>query len=258
MSYGSESLGTALRFLTRIPLPVGSGAAGSEPKELVGSITSFPLVGAILGGVLVATDSVLGGKLPPLAVNTILLAVTALLTGGMHLDGLMDSADGLFGGRTPERRLEIMRDSRVGSYGVQAGALVLVLKLGLLSAFEPGARIGLLIAFPACGRWAMAIVMGYYPYPREGGGLGRTFTEGAGARERAAVTVVLLLILGASALLGLPLIQALLAVAASGLVAHALARRAAALVGGVTGDVFGAINEVAEIVFLLVINLAQR
>ncbi len=258
MNHWLGSVRLALQFLTRIPLP-GPAASGTlESKDLARSVPAFPLVGAILGGVLVCLDLTVGRELPRLAADGLLLTAVVLLTGGMHLDGLMDTVDGLFGGRSAERRLEIMRDSRVGSYGVQAGILAIVLKLGLLSGFEPGARAGLLVAFPACGRWAMTIVMGHYPYAREAGGLGRAFASSVGASERAAATGVVLGIFGGAALLGLPLLYSFLAAAAAGLAAHALARISTRLAGGVTGDVFGATNELAEFVFLLVLSLAQR
>lgn len=244
----------ALGFLTRIPVPSAGDVAA---KEMARSVPFFPVVGGLIGLMLVGVDAAMSPRIPPLAVDVLVLAAAALLTGGMHLDGLMDSADGLFGGNSPERRLDIMRDSRVGSYGVQAGVLVMLLKLGLLSGFHPGTRLGLLLAFPACGRWTMTAVMGYHPYARPGGGLGRAFTGETGPGYRALAALSLLGVLVLAQTLGLPLGQSLWAAAAAAVAARWLAQRSVALVGGMTGDVFGAINEVGEVIFLLFVNFIQ-
>ena len=106
-----------------------------------------------------------------------LVTTVVIVTRALHLDGLMDVCDGMFGGFTPERRLEIMKDSRVGAFGVVGGIIVLLLKyaalLSLLTIAEPGKEWALLI-FPAISRWTMVVLLGSFPYVRSQG-LGSPF-----------------------------------------------------------------------------------
>jgi len=124
----------ALQFLTRIPV---RSFDGFEPQWLDRSAKYFPLIGALVGGiaavVMLATSLVMPQPLPML----IGLAAGILLTGAFHEDGLADTADGLFGGLTRERRLEIMKDSRIGTYGVLALMIALGLKATSLSIIDP-------------------------------------------------------------------------------------------------------------------------
>ena len=120
----------ALQFLTIVPPLIRRPFTAVELGRSVGW---FPLVGLLLGGVLAGTDRVLGLVFPPAVSAALLLAVWVLLTGGLHLDGFLDSCDGLFGGRTPEARLRIMRDERVGAYAVIGGVLLLLMKYACLT-----------------------------------------------------------------------------------------------------------------------------
>src|SRR5688572_12770064 len=114
----------AIGFLTVITVP---GAGFDDPRTAGRSLRWFPLVGLLVGGVLAAVDRLAASAFSQDVSVVLVLTTSAALTGALHLDGLADTADGVFGGRTPERRLEIMRDSRIGSYGVVAVVLALLL-----------------------------------------------------------------------------------------------------------------------------------
>ena len=235
----------ALQFLTAVPVPVSVPAG---PKELGRSLACFPLIGALLGLVLAALDRALLLALPLPVVTVLLLIAGTLLTGGLHLDGLMDTCDGVFGGRTRERRLEIMRDSRVGSYGVLAGALQLLLKYAVLVTLPVVWRGPALVLSALCGRWAMAAAMWAFPYARAEG-LGSGFKAGVTAPV-VIVATVLAAALAWATLGGLGGAALLAVVAVTWGLAAALGRA----VGGLTGDCYGALNEVAEATVLVTLS----
>lgn len=238
----------ALGFLTALPVP-RSGA--SSPKALARSLAYFPLVGAVIGGVLAALDLALGQIFPAGPRAALLIVATVALTRGLHLDGLMDSCDGLFGGFTPERRLAIMRDSRAGAFGVLGALLDLLLRYAALTALEGPWRLAALLGGPILGRWALVYATVAFPYGRDEG-LGLAFKEAAGRREVVLATLsagVLLAALcppwGAGALLP--------AWAATWLGARLVLRR----IPGLTGDSYGALNEVVEVLTLLLLVAGQ-
>lgn len=178
----------------------------------------------------------------------VLLVFLVAVNRGLHLDGLMDACDGLFGGFTRERRLEIMRDSHVGAFGVASGAGILLLKYGalvsLLGLDEQGIEWSLLL-FPMLSRWSMVVALGAFPYVR-GQGLGSPFHQGGVARAMAlaALAAIVAAVLlggagGASMLAGATAVGWLLGLAMT------------SKLGGLTGDAYGAINEVVEALALM-------
>lgn len=207
----------------------------------------FSLVGLLLGLLLSILTLLLDLFLPHLAIAAVLVVALVLLTGGLHLDGLMDSCDGLFGGRTPERRLEIMRDSRVGSFGVLGGTCVLLLKFAFFASLEPHTLlIALLVVLPS-SRWAMLLALAIFP-PARSSGLGVTFQQ----------TVTLQrLVLAASIVLCAALVAAHLAGVlvwgTATLSAIALGSWITRRIGGLTGDTCGAIAEITEVVLFLLL-----
>ncbi len=231
---------SAAALLTRLPLPDhrGTGAA---------SAWAWPVVGAGLGAfaALVAALALWIG-LTPGVVAALVLAVGALLTGGLHEDGLSDTADGLFGGWTKERRLEIMKDSRVGSYGVLALLLVTLARWSALTTLFGAGEIWALVAVGAASRAPMAVIMGALPNAR---GAGLSHATGrpssgvalAGALLAAAVALV---VTGWAALPMLALVAG---------VSLLLARSARARIGGQTGDILGAAQQLAEAAGLAVL-----
>ncbi|SNS46649.1 adenosylcobinamide-GDP ribazoletransferase [Tropicimonas sediminicola] len=232
------ALATAL--LTRLPVPVPAEHASTRGAA---AAWAYPLAGlpvALAAGGLALGLMALG--LPPAFAAGMALAVQVVLTGAMHEDGLADSADGLWGGWTRERRLEIMKDSRIGSYGVLALVLAIGLRWSLLAALGP-LLLAPLLGAALLSRAAMTGVMAALPNARTDG-LSRSIGRpGAGA-----AVLAMALALGLSlALLG-P--QALLLAALAGLASLACAALARAKLGGQTGDILGATQQVAEIVTL--------
>src|SRR5205807_9205305 len=174
-------LAAAVRLLSILPLPappqrIEAESETTAPARLVLASGYSSLVGLLLGLLLSLLALLLDPLLPHLAVAALLLVALVLLTGGLHLDGLMDSCDGLFGGRTPERRLEIMRDSRVGSFGVLGGVCALLLKFAFFASLERHALLlALLVVLPSA-RWAMVLALHTFP-PARPGGLGVTYQQ---------------------------------------------------------------------------------
>jgi adenosylcobinamide-GDP ribazoletransferase len=228
----------AVQLLTRVPIRL---RAAPSDGELARAAAWFPLVGAAVGALAAAAWWALErARLPSLA-PWAALAVAVLVTGGFHEDGLADTADGLFGGRDRERRLAIMRDSRLGSYGVLA--LVLTLGTGVAALGTLPASLGwrVIIAAHALGR-AAALPLTLLPYARADEGLGRPL-----AQRVPAWALLIALATGTAPLALLPWPLALGAVGAAGLVTLGGARRFARDLGGVTGDTLGAVVKLAEL-----------
>ncbi len=227
----------ALEFLTVLRLrrpPLVDSAA------LAAAQAWYPLVGALIGGGLALVDRALGGRLPPAPEAVVLLIVWEGTTGLLHLDGLADCADGLLGLQPRERRLDIMRDSSVGSFGVAAVALYLLLANAALGSLHGAARGATLVAAPALGRATMVALAAALPYARADG-LGLGFQRAArgwpGAIALVGALVLAVLCGGAG---GLVLLGA--ALTGAGVVGWLAWRR----IGGLTGDVFGAACELAQ------------
>ncbi len=233
-----QALRLALGFLTVIP---------AMPREEVpparwgAALGMFPLVGALIGGAVLAVraGALVVGFSPALAAALALTAGT-MLTGGLHLDGLMDAADGLLGGATPEQRLTIMRDERVGAFGVLAGGLTLLLKF---AALQHAAPEGVVLA-AVWGRAVMAVAVVGFPYARPTG-LGAWWKQHARPRHAwAAVGVAGLLTLAAGW-------KGLLAGLAVACLAWGTARWMLRRVPGLTGDLYGALGELSETLALI-------
>ncbi len=236
---------TALSFLTVIPAAWNRRPA---QREISRSRAYYPAVGLLLGLLLLGVERGAREVFPAYLTAAVLLVALVVATRGLHLDGLMDTCDGLFGGFSPERRLEIMRDSQVGAFGIAGAAALLLLKYGalvsLLTLPEPGKEWSLLL-FPMLSRWSMVIVLGAFPYVRSQD-LGSPFHQG-GARwptVMAAATAVLAAILlggvgGAGVLVWVSVLAWLLG--------WSMAR----MLGGLTGDTYGAVNEMAEAAVLM-------
>ena len=234
----ARSIGAAFAFLTRIPIP-GAGAAG----DLSRSLTWFPLVGAALGAILWGAARALTGHLAPGVLAVALVSLHALLSGGLHLDGLADTFDAWGGGRGERARmLEIMRDSRIGAHGAAALALLLAGKIFALADLIARGTLWPLLAAPAVARWAVVPLIVLFRYARPSG-LGSPFQERRRGIDLLAATLLLAPLpywFGAGALRA-----GALALAAALLLALALRRQ----LGGLTGDVYGAAIELAELVF---------
>lgn len=238
----------ALRFLTIVPL----GRDGDiTVDDLAGSTVFYPLVGGLLGLVLFWSWQFARSAWPVFLASALTVTLWVIVTAGLHLDGLMDTFDGLGIRGDMERRLTVMRDSRVGAFGAQAAVLMVFLKIAAVSALAANpAHYPLLILAPIAGRTAMVAMMSTSRYARAGEGLGRAFTEKTGTWHLAAA-LLFFLILGlwtaGSAILVILLLQA----------GVFLSLRAFALknFGGVTGDIMGAACELHELSVLLLAPL---
>jgi adenosylcobinamide-GDP ribazoletransferase len=197
-------------------------------------------VGIAIGAAVGLVDRALAPVVSPELRSIVAVTLLAAITGGLHLDGLIDACDGLLAFTSPERRLEIMADSRVGSFGVVGAVLSLLLKYTAILALPEEGRLGAFIALTALSRWAMVYATVRYPNAR-GRGLGYAYKQAAGGRELVLATPLALL--GAAAAGGPGLAAGLLAWALTvGLAHYALDK-----IGGLTGDVYGAIAESVEI-----------
>ena len=239
----NSTLPLALTFLTKLPWPWRGPA---DETALARSMFWFPWVGAILGLGYWMAWAGLHRALPVPAAAALLLTLTVWVTGGLHLDGLADTADGLGGGRTPEEALTIMKDSRVGAFGVISLVLALVLKFSLFLSLATHTRgAGALLLFPIISRWSMVLLAYLSPYARAEGGLGQAMTLGVSPRVLMGASLsaggLALLILGAPGLTLFITTGALIWLASL-----YFQRR----LGGITGDILGAANEVVEIAVL--------
>ncbi len=235
------SLLAAFRFLTVFPLPV---RRAFTPQEIGRSLGWYPLVGGALGGTLALLLGGLRRLYPASLAAALTLAAWAALTRGLHLDGWADTLDALWGGFTPQRRLEIMKDPRTGAFGAAGLTVLLLVKWAALLAL-PDAR-GLALAV-VLGRWSLTLAVLGFPYARPQG-LGATLKAQAGWREGALAALWTLTL--AFGLSGWPGLAAWLTVSAG---VWLFARWALRLLPGLTGDLYGAICEGAETLTLLLL-----
>ena len=245
-----SDLRVCLAFFSR--LPVGRLPGDASPAR---SVRALPLAGALIGCFpALALSLAAAAGLPPGVAATLAVATGLAVTGGLHEDGLADTADGFGGGATRERKLAIMRDSRIGSYGVLALAVVLALRGGALAALIGGrgpAAAGAATAAAAALSRALALLpMSTLP-PARADGLARGFGRPSPAALWAAAVLAAVLALGLPVLAGLGAGHALLAAGVAGAAAALLTRLAAQQIGGHTGDVAGAAQQVAEAAFLV-------
>ncbi|WP_440810918.1 adenosylcobinamide-GDP ribazoletransferase [Pseudomonas syringae] len=236
----------ALQFLSSLPIRL---PGMPRPEELGRSLLFYPLVGVVFGTLLLGCNALLNGA-PPMLHAALLLSVWVLLSGGLHLDGLADSADAWLGGfGDRERTLSIMKDPRSGPIAVVTLVLVLLLKFAaLLALIDSHSSMGLLLA-PLIGRSAMLALFLGTPYVRSGG-LGQALADHL---PRGPGRKVLLISAAVCVLLaGWPGVIALLACAVSFFCLRQLMMRR---LGGTTGDTAGALLELLELVVLLALAL---
>jgi adenosylcobinamide-GDP ribazoletransferase len=235
----------AVRFLTVIPAP---GGGNTRPEEMGRSVAFFPLVGLMLGLALTGLNWLLARFLPASVTAILLIAAMTVLTGGLHLDGLMDTCDGVFVRHTPKERLRIMDDSRVGAFGVIGGIIIVLTKYATLSSLPAGTMTAALVLAPVTGRYLMAWSVFAFPCARPEG-LGWLFKRGVNAVSFAVATVTALAIIFFAA--GFPGLAMTVAVwVIKSLAALYLKSR----LNGLTGDTYGALNELAEVTVLILFS----
>ena len=231
-----------MSFLTVLPVANTDGGVGERLGRAY-----FPAIGALIGLVAGLAFVLTAAMSTPLVGGAVAVAVLCLLTGAIHLDGLADTADGLLtSAGDVEKRLAIMRDPRLGSYGVSAIVVVLILDVAAVTSLAPGRAIAALVIAGAFSRLATLAVIAFVPYVRAAG-LGIAAWEqrrrGLDLTIGAASAAVVALLDWRRALVAVPV------VALTALVVVVLARRR---IGGATGDICGATAELTQMAALLV------
>ena len=240
LAFVGAAVAMAGSFLTVLPFP--SGPFGK--RTVAAGVALFPIIGIGLGAAVGGIGLALDLLLPPSVTAVVLLACGALVTGGLHLDGLMDTADGVFGGTTPERRLEIMRDSRVGSFGMLAGGLALLAQYACLSQLRGlGRGFALVVAF-GLSRWALALALGSFPSARPTG-LGATFRSQAGRLPLVVATLTALALAASTGFVGIAGFVGTAGIVVGG------GRFFTPRLGGLTGDTYGALAVLSETFILI-------
>ncbi len=233
----------ALQFLTILPTPLRHEVTAKTSGQ---SLTHFPLVGLILGAILLGLHYGLTLILPPPVVNALLIIALVILTGAHHLDGFIDTCDGVIAGKSKKERLAIMSDSKVGAFGIVGAILLLLLKYASLSSAP---ILPSLLLMPTLSRWTMVGIIFTFPYAKSSG-MGLAFKQGA-SWQRLTISTAIALIAAVVLLKWWGLVL----VAALGLIAFGIASYFRSRLGGLTGDNYGAINELAEVLVLLLLIL---
>lgn len=240
-------MGTTVSFMTRIPVPSASAA----PSNLARSHRIFPLIAAGIGSIIGLVYFILAKmNVPALAAAAIAMGVSAALTGALHEDGLADTADGFGGGRDKAAKLEIMRDSRLGTYGALALFVAFVTRVAALAALPPAQAVAALAVAYAIGRSALTVLAATMPYARSDGLAAHAGRPGT----QAVITSIGISLAVAIVLLPLPLVAAAILIAAA--TAGAVAMLAMQQIGGHTGDVLGAAEHCTETLLLLLFAAA--
>lgn len=233
----------AWQLLTIIPSP--SRYRVYSVEDLGRSISFFPIVGLFLGLVLFGLDYGLGLFLPSIVVNILLIIALVILTGALHLDGFVDTCDGLVVRSSASDKLKIMADAHVGVFGVVGACCLILAKFAALFALPEGLRASALILMPIFSRWGMAYAI-YVFSPAKAEGLGWDAKQRTNWKGFTAATIIALVI-------ALALLNwwgaALLAVLS--LILWAASKLLSTRFGGLTGDNYGAINEFAEVVVII-------
>ncbi len=230
----------AIQFLTVIPFPKSFKV---DERELERCTPFFPVVGLLIGIVIATFDYIMGLVLPSIPASVMTAIAMTAISGGLHMDGLADTADGFFSARPRERILEIMRDSRTGVMGVLAVVLVIMLKVSLLISIFPPFRPGVIVLMPLAGRCSFVVMMAALPYVRHEGGLATAF---GGGKSWINVLWVSAFLLAAGWIAGhwMGFVASLSALLVSALFSAYCFRK----IGGYTGDTLGAGCELTEII----------
>ena len=237
----------ALRLLTIFSIPSKTRV---DEESVAESMAWFPVVGFFIGLLLAGLWLLLRLRFPPLITSLVVVSFLAIITRGLHLDGLSDTIDGLGGGYTRERRLEIMKDSHIGAFGVIAIVFAILFKTFAINGLPERTRMEALVLFPVLSRFAMVLVAWKSRYARREGGLGKNYVEYLNGKTLVFALVSTIAIAG-FLLFPTGFIVLFIVIAAS-LGMSAFFR---ITLGGVTGDVLGAVNELSEILGLLLLVL---
>lgn len=239
----------ALQFLTTIPIP---WQRKTVPEELGRSGVYFPIIGLIIGLILAGLSLLFGLILPPMVATALLVVSLVVLSGALHLDGFADTCDGIAGHKTVETRWQVMHDSRAGGFGIVGVVLLLLVKYVSLSSIPQSSLITTLVLMPVLSRWAMVYAIFAYPYARPSG-LGKEFKQGTNwLRFTVATLITLIIAVVMARLIGLA-VMLMVWVFTVAVAAYLKSKFA-----GLTGDNYGAINEMAEVGVLIIITLLAQ
>jgi len=239
---------TAWQFLTIFPAPKNLGVS---QKGIGASVASFPLVGFILGAILLGMDQLFNLFLPEAGIlsSTILMVSLVIFTGALHLDGLMDTFDGFAVRTTAEERLRIMADSHVGGFGVVAGIFAMLLKFAAFVSLPLALRPVALLLMPTLGRWSAAYALYAFPSAKTQG-LGQAYRSDLNRFPTIlATTIALAVAVGFLPFWGLAV------VAFVALMTFCISKVFVARLGGLTGDTYGALIEIAEVSVLITLAI---
>ncbi|MDD4979937.1 MAG: adenosylcobinamide-GDP ribazoletransferase [Candidatus Omnitrophica bacterium] len=244
-----KSLLLALQFLTIIPVKVSL----AREDELAKSMICFPLIGLLLGLALVGIDNLfLNLNFPEFSINIILVISLVILTGGMHLDGLADTADALLSRKSKEEMLTIMRDPHIGVMGVLAIISMLLLKSSFLSTLGISSKMTALLLMCILSRWSMVFTIFLFPYAREEG-KAKTFTQGITLKIFILATIITLI-----PVIAIWRIKGLLVLMIIAGVNYIFGKAMDKKIGGITGDTLGAAEEITEVIILFSICILER
>ena len=245
-----------LQFMTAIPIRISIKA---DREDFGKGLVFAPAVGLVIGVLLAGGNYLLGLLFPPLVTAVLTIAFYIILTGGLHLDGLGDTADGLFSNRPKERMLEIMKDSRVGTNAVLILIIVVLLDISLLSSIQSHI-VFILLFMPVAGRIGSLVGAGSSQYAGMSDSPGRWCVEFCGLKDVLSGLAIYFVIFAAAA--GITGLYAgvtdllsgsciLLTALIPPISAFVLTRLLGGKLGGVTGDILGAVCELNQVVFML-------
>lgn len=243
-----KSLILALQFLTRIPIRTGKMEVNDQ--DFGSSQKAFIFVALIMGGLVTSLFFLLQNRIPDLILGFILLAFEIIISGGLLLDGFMDTCDGLFSSRPREQAMEIMRDSRVGAYSVTFVILLFLSKFAVYSSLSL-LKAPYLITFfaPVAGMWFLLFVINYFPYARQAG-VGKFF------KDQASFTVFFIntLIIFVFFVLSSNMEYLMLALAGTFFISFLIAAKINSFLEGHTGDTYGAMAQTSQAIFMLIMT----
>ena len=240
------SIIAAFQFLTIFPTLIKRMFTSQEMGR---AVAWFPLVGVALGFLLYGVNTLAQLIFPASVSAALTVFAWIIFTRAFHLDGFMDTCDGLFGGFTPERRLEIMKDSRMGAFGTIGGALVLLTEYTALHSSVN--LLSALLLATTLGRWASPLVIYFFPYAREEG-LGIEMKRNVRLQE----VLVATLIAGVTSWFAAGGWLGLVLMLSAAIIAFIVAWYAMRLLHGLTGDIYGTVTTTVEMFILLIFTIS--
>ncbi len=247
MAYGRRFI-LMMQFMTSIPINVNVKA---EKEDYGKGLALAPVVGLIIGLIVAAVNFIFGKLFPASVTSVITVAIYVGLTGGLHFDGLGDTADGLFSNRSKEKILEIMKDSRIGTNALLTVVITVLMYVTLIRSLGDGSSIFILMLMPVAGRIGSLIASGTSDYAGVSDGPGRWCVEYCGKMDVYLGVFIYSAIFLTAAILSNGYFLLLPAVSAP-VSAFVLSKFLGKKLGGVTGDILGAVCELNQVIFLVI------